>query len=98
MAMVSISQDKIQETQRECRTQLVVAGLLMNLQVIRVRPPWEHGCQRPGTTGLSNPYAGNVGVMAILEETANRDATKRIAWVEVDWEWRNEWGTVLKEH
>jgi hypothetical protein len=36
--------------------------------------------------------------MAILEETANRDAPKRITWVEVDQEWRNEWGMVLKEH
>jgi hypothetical protein len=96
--MASIGQDKVQETQREFRAQLVVAGLPMNLQVIRVRPSWEHGCQGPSTTSLSNPYAGNVGVMATLEETANRDAPKRIAWMEVDWEWRNEWGTVLKEH
>jgi hypothetical protein len=36
--------------------------------------------------------------MAILGETANRDASQRIAWVEVDWEQRNEWGMMLREH
>jgi hypothetical protein len=79
MVMASIGQDNLQGTQWEFRAQLVVAGLPKNLQVIRVRPIWEHVCQGTSTTGLSNPYAGNVGVMAILEETANRDAPKRIA-------------------
>jgi hypothetical protein len=78
MTMVSVGQDKIQGTQWEFRAQLVMAGLPMNLQVIKA-DPYGNVCQGPSTTGLSNPYAGNVEVMSILEETANRDAPKRIA-------------------
>jgi hypothetical protein len=40
-------------------------------------------------TGLSNPYAGSVGKLAILGVTANRNVP-RTAWAEVTWDARNK--------
>jgi hypothetical protein len=39
--------------------------------------------------GLDNPYAGDVGMLGISEETVNRHMM-RTDWEEVDWESRNK--------
>jgi hypothetical protein len=61
---------------------------------IGIEHPWDHICQ-----GLSNQYAGSVGVSAILEETVD-GVTPRTSWEEVNWERVVRWKStnILEEH
>jgi hypothetical protein len=63
---------------------MVASSSLAKLWVVRAGVP-----KGLTATGLSNPYAGSVGKLAILGGTANRNVP-RTAWAEVNWDTRNK--------